>query len=136
MTDRALNRAGRAFIIFGASCIWLPFAALSVLTVLVVSSSPGFGNGDPAVSLFGILVGVTLPIAVWWSLRTDGLGRRLGLASLAGAIPFAWAALMRPDYSAPLHWITILTAVGAASIVAGAIVTLVWMRKLRSQTPP
>ena len=130
MTDRALSRAGRALIIVGATCIWVPFAALSILAVLLVASSPGFGGGDPALPLFGIVVAVTMPIAVWWSLRTDGARRRVGLAVVSVTIPLAWAALMRPDYSAPLHWITILTAIGAASVVAGVIVTLLRIRKL------
>ena len=116
-------------IIVGGACIWVPFAALSVLVVLLVASSPGLGDGDPALPLLGVVVAVTMPIAVWWSLRTDGVGRRVGLAVVSVMIPLAWAALMRPDYSAPLHWITILTAIGAVSVVAGVILTLLWIRR-------
>ena len=130
MTDRALNRAGRTLIIVGAACLSVPFAALSVLAVLLVASSPGFGTAILRCRYLALVVAVTMPIAVWWSLRTDGARRRVGLAVVSVTIPLAWAALMRPDYSAPLHWITILTAIGAVSVVAGVIVTLLGIRRL------
>jgi hypothetical protein len=102
--------------------IWSPFAALTLLSFLAALSRPGLPERDWPLSLFGLLVVVALPVALWLALRMKGAGAALVLALVGGAIPLLWAAQLRPDYSEPLHLITPVTVVGALAMVLGGLV--------------
>ena len=107
----------------GASLIWLPFAALTVLSLLLVFSRPGLGERDgPA--LVGLGIVVVLPIAIWLTFRIGGVVATLLVVLLGVAIPVLWAPLVQPDHSEPLHLITRLTVIGGTAMVLGGLLMI------------
>jgi hypothetical protein len=113
----------------GVVAMWVPFAAFAILALLVMGSSPGLGGSDRALVALGFLVAVVLPLAARLALRRRGVAGIVVLTVLAVSIPLLWASLMKPDYSDPLHWITVLAAIGGALIVVGALLIVAPARR-------
>lgn len=117
------HRVGRLLAIVGAAVIWLPFAALTVLSLLVALSGPGLGEGA-ATALVGLAIVVIVPLATWLALRSGSVVSAVLLVVVGAAVPLAWAPLLRPDHSEPLHLISRLAAIGGAAMIVGALLML------------
>ena len=119
----ARQRGGRRLAAIGAVVVWLPFAALTVLSILVALSGPGLGEGAP-ISLVGLVIVIVVPTLTWLAFRAGSVVAAALLIVPGVAIPLVWAWLLRPDHSEPLHLITRLAIIGGAGMVLGGLLML------------
>jgi hypothetical protein len=110
-------------VLVGAAVIWLPYAALTVLSLLVALSPRGLGEGAP-IAVVGLGFAIVVPVATWVALRRRSVATALLLIVVGAVIPIAWALLLRPDHSEPLHLITSTAAAGGAALILGAVLML------------
>ncbi len=112
----------------GASLIWLPFAALTGLSLLAFVSSPGLPERNWPLTLLGLLFVVLLPIVVWLALRRPGIGTSLVVGVIGAAIPILWAPQIQPDHSEPLHLLARVTVIGGGAMVLGGLLMAIKAR--------
>src|SRR5688500_10786041 len=117
------ERYGRMLAAVGAAVIWVPFAALSVLSLLVAFTKLGLGEGA-IISVVGLAIVLVVPIATWLALRSRAVAAALVLVVVGAAVPLIWAPLVRPDHSEPLHLITRVAVIGGAAMILGGVLML------------
>jgi hypothetical protein len=119
-----VRKIGRALVAVGASIIWLPFAALAGLSILAFLSGPGLPAADWPIAVLSFAIVGMLPILARRALRTTGVTAISTLAVVGVAIPLLWLSLLRPDYSAPLHWIAWVTILGGSATAVGGLLMI------------
>ncbi len=119
-----LHTIGRALAAAGAAIIWLPFAALAGLYILLALSSPGLGATDMPFAVASIAIVVGLPILTWRATHTTGIAAPAALALVGVVVPLVWMSLLRPDHSAPLYWIAGLAILGGGATALGSLLMI------------
>lgn len=134
--SRGVRRAGRILAMVGAIGMWVPFALLSGLGVLAAITIGGIPSVDQPVFAFGFAAVSVIPVVTLLALRLGGLVAALGLALIGLALPQAWAPLVDPGASEPLHVITRVATVSGIAMALGGLLMLELPRRRARPRPP